>query len=297
MVTRTLLSGVIAVLALAACSERADGPAPAAPAPGAAPTRIVALTCGAVDVITALGEIDRIVAVEEDCPAPGTEGKVKIRNEDQPGRVQAINVESVIALRPDAVIAKPDVRQALDGRGLRILWSPQTVTMANLPDFVADIGSLLRVERKARELLDRMRATESRIRGRTASLPRVKVYYETTGAGRTVGGPHIVTEMIRLAGGENVAGGEPLPSVTMNAEAILAADPDVIVLSCFADPPEAVKARPGWDRIKAVREGRIHRIPAERRYVSLGTPRCVDGCEEMFLPWLHPELAPPGKAR
>jgi hypothetical protein len=31
--------------------------------------------------------------------------------------------------------------------------------------------------------------------------------------------------------------------------------------------------------------------------VLLGTPRCVDGCEEMFLPWIHPELAPAGGGR
>jgi hypothetical protein len=29
----------------------------------------------------------------------------------------------------------------------------------------------------------------------------------------------------------------------------------------------------------------------------LGTPRCVDGCEELLLPWFHPDLAPPKKER
>jgi iron complex transport system substrate-binding protein len=294
MVTR--FPAVLAVAALAACSRPPDA-APPPPATDGPPRRIVALTCAAVDVITTLGELDRVVAVEEDCPAPGTESKVKIRNDDHPGKLQAINVESVLSLAPDLVIAQPALKEPLEGRGLRILWAPPFVTMENLEPFVLDVGRALGAEGRAKDVMARMREKEARLAKLTASAKPVRVYYETTGLGWTVGKGPVMTDMIRLAGGVNIAGEIDKPNVTLNGEAILDADPEVIVLGPFADAEADVVARPGWDRLSAVRSGRIHRIPLERRYVLLGTPRCVDGCEEMLLPWLHPELAPAAKDR
>lgn len=289
---------VVCAAALAACSEGEDArPPQPAPRSETRPTRIVALTCAAVDVIGTLGEMDRVIAVEEDCPAPGTQGKVKIRNDDHPGKLQAINVESVIALHPDLVIAKPDLREPLDGRGLRILWTPPVVTMGNLEAFVLDIGRALGAEERARQVMARMRERQQAIAKLTAGVKPVRVYYETTGLGWTVGKGPVMDDMIRLAGGLSIAGDVEKANVTLNGEAILAADPEVIVLGAFADAEAQVVARPGWDRLSAVRNKRIHRIPLDRRYVMLGTPRCVEGCEEMLLPWLHPELVPAQKER
>lgn len=275
--------------ALVACSHAND--TPSSDATGAPPHRIVALTCAAVDVVTMLGALDRVIAVEEDCPAQGTEGKVRIRNDDHPGKQQAINVESVLALHPDLVIAQPALRPALEGRGLTILWTPAVVTMANLEPYVADIGRALGAEDRAQQAIDAMRAKQAALAALTAGARPVRVYYETTGLGWTVGKGPVMDDMIRLAGGVNIAGDIEKATVTLNGEAVLAADPEVIVLGPFADKEEDVVARPGWDRLSAVRNRRVHRIPLERRYVMLGTPRCVDGCEEMLLPWLHPELA------
>jgi iron complex transport system substrate-binding protein len=277
---------VLALLA-AACSRQ---PA-TSPAAAAAPTRIVALTCASVDVIDVLGELDRVVAVEEDCPAPGTRGKVKIRNEDHPGKLAAINVESILELHPDAVIAKPDLRPALEGRGLRVLWAPPNVRLANLPQFVGDVGALLGVADRARAVVDAMHAKEAAIRRRTASLPRVRVYFETTGLGWTQGSRAVMHDMIQLAGGTNIAGDLDKFNVTLTPEAVLAADPEVVVLGPFTDPPDVVAKRAGWSALAAVRAGRVHQIPIDRRHVTLGTPRCLDGCEEFLVPWLHPELA------
>ena len=287
-----------AALALAgACSKAPDAdPGSSAAGPGV-PRRIVSLVCAATDIFQALGEMDRLVAVEEDCPCAGTEGMAKIRNEDHPGKAAALNVESVLALRPDAVVAKPDLRPALEGRGFHVVWTLPDLTRDNVADLVGKIGALLRCPERAQALLDRMAEREADLRRRTADLPRVRVYYETTGIGGTVGGPSVVDAMIELAGGRNIAHDVAKAYTTLTPEAIFAADPDVIVLGGYADPVDVVKARPGWDRLKAVREGRVFQIPLARRGVSLATPRCVEECERLFLPWLHPELGLPAVGR
>lgn len=228
--------------------------------------------------------------MEEDCPAPGTEGKIRIRNDDHPGQVQIVQVEAIMALRPDLVIAKADLKEVLGERGMRMIWSPPVVDLASLPGFVVEISAALGLRAKGEALITAMHAREQDLRARTATLARTRVYYEVNGAGRTAGSGTIIGAMIRLAGGMSIAGDDPRPSISMSPEAVVVADPEVIILGPFAESIEAVRTRPGWEQVAAVRSGRIFKVPASQRYAVLGTPRCVQGCEELLLPWIHPEL-------
>jgi iron complex transport system substrate-binding protein len=100
----------------------------------------------------------------------------------------------------------------------------------------------------------------------------------------------VIHDMIVLAGGENIAGNVDLANPVLTAEAIVAANPQVIVLSPWCDSPEEIARRPGWASIAAVRDGRVHRIPEADRKVQYPSPSCVDGCASLLVPWLHPEL-------
>lgn len=280
------------LLALAACS-----PADVSPADHEPPRRIVALTCNATDVLTVLGALDRVIAVEEDCPAPGTEDKIKIRNDDRAGKAKALNVEAILALRPDLVIAKSSLRELLAPLGVRVLWSPPALNLETMPDFVREVARVIGEAERGERVLACMRVKMDALRLATRGVQRVRVYYEGTGLGRSAGRRSVMHAMIELAGGRNVAEDVDRPGVVLTNEAILAADPEVIVLSPFADPTEEIVRRPGWENLSAVRSGRVHRIPLERRYVMLSTPRCVDGCEEFLLPWFHPDVVLPEEAR
>jgi iron complex transport system substrate-binding protein len=277
-----------ALLLVGACGGRAEQAAHTA---SGHPQRILALSCSTTETLIALGALDRVVGVEEDCPVRGTEGKTKIRNDDHPGKMFALNVESVLALHPDLVIARPDVRQALEGRGLNILWSPLYTNMHNLPGFVRDVGRAIGDPDKAEAVLEHMRALEKELGARTAGKPRPRVYFETFGLGKTSGAHTIVDDMITLAGGRNIAGDIHKSSVSLTPEAIVKADPEVIILGPFADPMDQIVERPGWQALSAVRNGRVHRIGMLEQEVTLGCPQCVDGCAKLFLPWIHPELA------
>lgn len=283
--TRIPTTAFASLFALAAC-----GPREPAPAAVRSPQRIVALTIGAVDTLWLLGELGRAIAVEEDCHVAGTEGLVKIRNDDHAGPSRALNVEAVIALKPDLVIAKEDLRPVLDERGLDVLWVPTGSDLDTIAACVVAIGERIGVGDKAREAVRAMRAQAARLQERTAALPQTRVYYEAGRPGRTAGKGTVIDDMIRLAGGRNIAAEIAMANPTLSAETILAADPEVILLSPWSDPPAAIAARPGWDRITAVRTGRVHQIPEAERQIQSPSPRCIDACERELLPWLHPEL-------
>ncbi|HRV81624.1 MAG: ABC transporter substrate-binding protein [Planctomycetes bacterium] len=253
----------------------------------------MALTVGAVDSLALLGELGRVVAVEADCFVPGTESMVKIRNDDHAGPSKALNVEAVLALSPDLVIAKESLRSALGGRGVRIQWVSNKSGLETIVPFLRELGQELGVPEHAETVIAAMQAKIDRIRQRVAGQPPVKVYYEAGGMGRTAGSGTVIDDMLRLAGGTNIAGDLALANPILTAEAIVAANPDVIVLSPWCDPPSEIGKRPGWDRIRAVQSGRVFQIPERDRKVQYPSPSCVDGCEAMLVPWLHPGLAAP----
>lgn len=280
--------GLALLVSAGACSPpAAAGP----PGPSAAPRRIVALTVGAADSLALLGELDRVVAVEADCFVPGTEHLVRIQNDDHSGPSRALNVEAVLALHPDLVLAKEDLQPALGNRGLRVLWLPAASGVDTIEPLLLCLGSELGVPDKAAAVIATMRSEMEAIRARVAPLPRVRVYYEAGRLGRTAGRGTVIDDMLRLAGGDSTAGDLPLANPVLTSEAIIAADPEVIVLSPWSDAPEEVALRPGWGHIAAVRNGRVHRIPERDRKVQYPSPSCVDGCAALLVPWLHPELA------
>lgn len=284
-----MLRGAIAgslALALASCAPHRDDAAH-----DGAPERIVALTIGSVDTIARLGELARVVAVEEDCFVAGTERMTKIRNDDHSGPSKALSVEAVLALRPDLVIAKEDLRPALSDRGVPVLWTSARTDQASIEASVLELGARLHVASKARALVEDMHARAASIAARVAGRPKVRVYFEAGRPGRSAGRGTVIDDMLRLAGGVNVAGEIELANPVLASEAIVSADPEVIVLSPWGDAPDEVARRAGWERVSAVRTGRIHRLDEREREVQYPSPSCLDGCERLLVPWLHPELA------
>ena len=273
-----------ALLAAGGCSRPA-GPLPAGPA-----RRIAALTVGSADTLALLGALDRVVAVEEDCFVPGTEGKVRILNDDHAGPSRALNVEAILALGADAVVAKEDLRPALEGKGLRVLWVPSAMGLADIPPMVTALGDLVGEPERARDLVASLEAARADLERATARLPRVRVYSEVGRQGRSSGRGTLMDALIRLAGGVNIAGEQDLAAPVLTAEAIVAADPEVILLSPWSASPEEVGARPGWSGIAAVRDGRVHRIAEKDRSLMYPSPGCHAGCRTMLLPWIHPEI-------
>jgi iron complex transport system substrate-binding protein len=106
----------------------------------------------------------------------------------------------------------------------------------------------------------------------------------------TAGPGSFVDDLIRLAGGENVAADADSPWPQLSVEAILLKDPDVIVLADhnYGQTAAMVAERPGWSDIRAVKEGSIVEI-VDDDIVSRPGPRVVDGLEFLARAF-HPDL-------
>jgi iron complex transport system substrate-binding protein len=211
------------------------------------------------------------------------------------GASTAINYETLAAARPDVVIlragdctvgAGPDATAAavrmLNAIGIPVvvLRSPadfRSQTLATLHEEVRMLGRVFGQEGEAATLIDELTAVEGMVRERLSGLaddarPRV-LYLGLASGARSSGGAAYVwgTEtaeswmLEQLAGARNAYRG-PGARVLLNAEQILALDPDVIVLPTSAGyhPPQELAEAPYFRELqglRAVRERRIYPLP------------------------------------
>jgi iron complex transport system substrate-binding protein len=246
----------------------------------APPQRIVSTSPSETEILFALGLGDRIVAVSDydNYPAEALD-KPKIGGTWDP------NEEAILAMEPDLVIGgismKPEIAERLRSLGL-VLYKANPGTLEEALDTILQIGMLTGMRDAAEELVAAMREDLRRVTEAAATVPeekKVKVYLEFA-PGWTVGKGEYLDEMIRLAGGVNIAG-DTEGWTMINEEHVIAQNPDVILyaadlIDMETGKPfdELIRSRPGWDSIAAIRENRLYGLSED--IISRTGPRITD---------------------
>jgi iron complex transport system substrate-binding protein len=141
----------------------------------------------------------------------------------------------------------------------------------------------------ASELIASLQIRIETIRDRVSELPGPRVYHELDSTFYSAAEQSFIGDLYRMLNAENIAGdggGSPYPQLTQ--EAIIAANPDVIILADeeFGVTVDSVKVRPGWGAIAAVRNNRIYGVDPD--IISRPGPRIVDALE-LLAERLYPE--------
>ncbi len=249
------------------------------------PRRIVCLTEETTEILYALGEGDRVVGI-----SAWTERPPEARR-DKPvvSGFTGGSVERIAALCPDLVLGFSDVQADLAQRLVRAhlsVWITNQRTIAEILDLVRLLGRLVGREARARELVEGYQTRIRDARSRAAARPRrPRVYFEEW-MDPLLCGSAWVSELIEAAGGEDVFR-ERAPSCAASGRVVtpgevVARRPDVILASWCGKPfdPEAVRARPGFADLPAVRTGRVHEIPASV-ILQPGPAALTDGLDRL----------------
>ena len=97
----------------------------------------------------------------------------------------------------------------------------------------------------------------------------------------TLNGEHLVSDVLRLCGGRNVFAELPALAPQVDIEAVLAADPGVIVVAVDEQDSPLLAAWRRWPSLSAVAQGHVYAIDRDR--LVRHTPRILDGAEELCV--------------
>lgn len=256
----------------------------------ARPERIVAIFASNVELLAALGAAPRIVGIEAYTRYPP-----EVLDRPQVGGRLGFSAEAIARLNPDFVVmtaARHAAHQLV--RPMAVIGVPVLVLdHRDLGSILANLrllGRAIGAEAEAEGVVAGMEARLTRAAARLGDRPRRRVYLETASSGRggfqTVRDGTYTSDALRAAGGDSVFAGRNLLA-QVSGEAVLAADPDIILVAGTEAQAAELRRRPGWDRIRAVREGRVHAVP--RAELLIPGPRVIDGVERLGR-ILYPDL-------
>ncbi len=279
---------VLAFVLAALCGTAAAAPVRVVDDAGATVTlaqparRIVSLAPHATELLFAAGAGAALVgAVAHSDWPPAARAVPRV------GDAGALDLERIVALQPDLVLAWPYTTpgQLASLRAQHIaVFTSSPATIAGIAADVERLGTLAGTESVAHAVAASLRQREQALAARYRDRPRLTVFYEIWNEPMfTIGGKHLITEAIALCGGENVFAALTMPAPSVTVEAVIAAAPDVIVGGDdFGKRPVWLDDWKRWPAIPAVRDGNL--FGAAGDLMHRPGPRFLDGvtalCED-----------------
>ncbi len=242
--------------------------------------RIVALAPHVTELLFSLGLGDKIVATVEYADYPPAAKKIP-----RIGDSLTINIEDLIALKPDLIVAwGSGTSQSLIQR-LKVLQIPIYLSgsknLDDIPSSLLRLGELTGKDDMAVELAQKFRRDLSKVKMEKIE-PEKKLFIQIWGLPlRTIGGTHVVDELIQHCGAVNVYNDLSQLSPVVSVESLLNRDPDIIVLSTkdkgfSSELSNLIKP---WKQISALKNGAICRIDFD--ILLRPTMRVLNGINEL----------------
>ena len=244
-------------------------------------TRIVALSAADCEVLYAVGAGDLLVGRGEYCDYPAEVLEIpSVQSGMETSVEQIVDLEPQVLLMSTMAQTEEQV-QALEDAGIRVVVS-DAQDIEGVYESIGIIGALTGKEAEAATVVDNMKATFAEVEA--AAAEGGTVYFEVSpleyglwAAGKGT----FMDEIATMAGLTNVFAdvdgwGE------VSEEQVIERDPDYIVtISMYfgegPTPEEEIASRPGWENVKAVKNGAI--LNLQNNELSRPAPRLADGAK------------------
>ncbi len=240
------------------------------------PQRVITLLPSLTEIVCELGACARLVGVDNYSNWPR-----QVRALPHLGGLEDASIEMIVALKPDMVLLPASSRALgrLEGLGVKVI-ALDTKTLADVQRVLGKVGQALGVIDAAR-VWERLNASiDATARTLPAQLRSTTVYFEVNSAPYAASESSFIGELLTRIGAANVVPGKLGPFPKLNPEMVVRADPQVIMVS--DRNAQWLKVRPGWDRIRAVRDGRVCVFTLEQAEVLIRPgPRMAEAVQLM----------------
>ncbi len=240
------------------------------------PQRIVSLLPSLTEMVCELGACDRLVGVDNYSNWPAA-----VHRLPRVGGLEDANIEIIVSLRPDVVLLSVSSRALarLEGLGVKVV-ALEPKTLADVQRVMGKVGQVLQVP-GAPALWERIdNGVNLAAQSLPAALRGTTVYFEVNSGPYAASESSFIGEMLARVGAANVVPGKLGPFPKLNPEFVVRADPQVIMIS--DRNAQALKDRPGWSRIRAIRDGRVCMFtPAQGDVLVRPGPRMAEAAQLM----------------
>jgi iron complex transport system substrate-binding protein len=238
--------------------------------------RVISLAPHVTELLFAAGGAERIVGTVSysDYP-PAARAIPRI------GDNQEVDIERLLALKPDLLVVwrhNASSRQLEQLRQLGIpLFYSEPHKLADIPDTLQHLGQLLGTEPQAQHEAEQLRRKLSELASRYRNRPPVRVFYQVWDRPLyTLNGRHIVSDAIRLCGGENIFAQLPVIAPRVDIEAVLQENPEAIVSGSRPErSDDGLGIWQSYPTLQAVRRGNLFAINGD--LLNRPGPRMIAG--------------------
>jgi iron complex transport system substrate-binding protein len=283
---------LLLVAALAACQARAavtvkddDGNLVTLQKPA---QRVISLAPHVTEMLFAAGGGSHVVGVVAYSDFPEDAKKIP-----QIGSNREVDLERIMALKPDLIVVwrhGSSERQIEMVRKLGVpMFHSEPQTLDAIPDSVAKLGQLMGTESAAAPAAAALRRQLADLRGRYANRPTVRAFYQVWDQPLyTLNGKHIVSDALRLCGGENIFAKLAVTAPVISVEGVLQENPEAIFATAEKNYGGVSMWKP-YGTLLAVRNDNLFTI--DGNLLNRAGPRMILGaamlCEKLELARRH----------
>ena len=242
--------------------------------------RIVSLAPHLTEQLYAIGAGGQIVGAVEYSDYPEAAKAVP-----RVGGYSRLDLERVLALKPDLIVGwesgnNPQQLARLQTLGFTVYRS-EPRRLDDIPAAMLKLGLLVGRSDEAAEQAAQFRSRVKALRVSPAGREPRRVFYQIWNRPlMTVNGEHLINDVIALCGGENIFAALPSLTPSVSEEAVIAADPHIIIASGMsAERPEWLDDWRQWPQMRAVKDNALYVI--NPNLIQRATPRLLQGAEAM----------------
>ncbi|MEZ4502581.1 MAG: ABC transporter substrate-binding protein [Dehalococcoidia bacterium] len=245
----------------------------------AQPDAIISYSPGGTEILFAIGAGEQVVAVDRFSDYPPQAASLQGVEYSDP------DPEAALSFEPDLVLltSRQDEQvEVFRNAGLPVVYLGSADSLDEVYDQIEFLGRVTGHEDGAQAVLDDMHARVDAVTGALAEVDAgPRVYFEISADLYSVAPDSFVGGLIEALKGQNVAEGATTQFPQLTAEAVIDADPEVVFLADadFGESLESLRARPGWDAVTAVVDGRVFAVDPDTS--NRPGPRLAEAIEAM----------------
>lgn len=238
--------------------------------------RIIALSPGATELVYAAGAGEQLVAVVSFSDYPEAAKALP-----RIGGYDRFDMEAILAAKPDLIIAWKEGNPREQVMQLRSFGFPvyhgDQRNFEDIASTIKRLGVLAGTEKPANREADRFLARIRALRQQYAAAEPVSTFYQVwVNPLMTANAKHFIGHAISLCGGDNIFGDLQRLTPRISREAVLAADPEVIIAGGMGeDDPGWLEEWRAYTNLKAVRSDNLFFVPPST--LQRPSPRLLDG--------------------